>query len=66
MLCRRRRQGQRLSWVDEPLIRRQMGFIDRICIIIFGRLTPVDPSGQSQAVDFEGIPDVADLMQRLT
>lgn len=59
-------QGQRLSWVDEPLIRRQMGFIDRICIIIFGRLTPVDPSGQSQAVDFEGIPDVADLMQRLT
>lgn len=59
-------QGQRLAWVDEPLIRRQMGFIGRICIAVFGRLTPVDPSGQPQAVDIEGLPDVADLMQRLT
>jgi len=59
-------QGRRLAWVDESLIRRQMGFIDRICIAVFGRLTPVDPSGQPQAVDIEGLPDVADLMQRLT
>jgi hypothetical protein len=59
-------QGQRLAWVDEPLIRRQISFIDRICVAVFGRLTPVDPSGPSQAVDIEGLPDVADLMQRLT
>ena len=58
--------GQRLAWVDEPLIRRQISFIDRICVVIFGRLTPVDPNGQPQAVDIEGLPDVADLMQRLT
>ncbi len=58
-------QGQRLAWVDETLVRRQMGFIDRICIAVFGRLPPVDASGRPRAVNIEGLPDVADLMRRL-
>jgi hypothetical protein len=58
-------QGQRLAWVDETLVQRQMSFIDRICLAVFGRLPPVDASEPPQAVDVEGIPDVADLMRRL-
>ncbi len=58
-------QGQRLAWVDEPLVRRQMGFIDRIGLAAFGRIPPVDAAERPQAVDIEGTPDVADLMQRL-
>jgi len=58
-------QGQRLAWVDETLVRRQMSFIDRIGLAAFGRIPPVDAAERPQAVDIEGRPDVADLMQRL-
>lgn len=59
-------QGQRLTWVDEALARRQMGYIDRICVAVFGRIVPVDADEWRQEVDIEGLPNVADLVRRLT
>ncbi len=58
-------QGQRLTWVDEALVRHQMGFIDRICVAVFGHIVPVDADGWRHAVDFDGFPNAADLRRRL-
>lgn len=60
-----RSQGQRLSWVDEHLIRRQMTYVDRICLAVYGRIPPVDSPGHPQAVDIEGLPDMGNLMRYL-
>lgn len=59
-------RGQRLTWVDEALARRQIAYIDRICVAVLGGPVPVDLDTWRQAVDIEGLPDVADLMRRLT
>jgi len=59
-------QGQRLTWVDEAAALRQMGWIDRVCVAVFGHDVPVDRDGWREAVDVDGLPDVADLMRRLT
>ncbi len=59
-------RGQRLIWVDEALARRQMGYIDRICSAVFGRILPVDADGWSQSVDIEVLQNAADLRQRPT
>jgi hypothetical protein len=59
-------QGQRLAWVDETQVRCQMNYIDRISRAVFGRIPPGDSAGLPLAVDLEGLPDVEDLMRRLT
>lgn len=59
-------QGQRLVWVDVTQVRCQMNYIDRISRAVFGRIPPGDSAGQPLAVDLEGLPDVEDLMRRLT
>lgn len=58
-------QGQRLTWVDETRARRQMDFIDRICLAAFGGIVPVDADGWGQTVDIDGVSNAADLMRRL-
>jgi hypothetical protein len=57
-------QGQRLTLVDEALACRQMGYIDRICIAVFGLSLPADADGWRQPVAFEGPLDMAGLMRR--
>jgi hypothetical protein len=59
-------QGQRLAWVDETRIRCQMNYIDRISRAVFGRIPPGDAAELPLAVDLEGLPDVEELMRRLT
>ena len=59
-------QGLRLTWVDEAQARHQMTAIDRICVAAFGRSVPVDADGWREAVDIDGLPNVADWMRRLT
>jgi hypothetical protein len=59
-------QGQRLTWTDEALARRQMDYIDHICLAVFGRSEPVDTDESRQRLDLEGPPDIADLMRRLS
>jgi hypothetical protein len=59
-------QGQRLTWVDEAAARRQIGFIDRIGLAVFGVIPQIDFSSPAQEIEIDGIPDVADLMRRLT
>ena len=58
-------QGQRLTLVDEALACRQMGYIDRICITVFGLSPPTDADGWRQPLAFEGPLDITDLMRRL-
>jgi len=58
-------QGQRLTWVDDAASRRQIGFIDRICLAVFGGIPQVDSDPPAQEIEIDGIPDVADLMRRL-
>jgi hypothetical protein len=58
-------QGQRLTWVDEASSRRQIGFIDRICLAVFGAIPQIDSDPLAQEVEIDGIQDVADLMRRL-
>jgi hypothetical protein len=58
-------QGQRLTWVDEALARRQMSFVDRACRAVFGRIPPGDSVGTPQVIDFEGPPNPEDLLRHL-
>jgi hypothetical protein len=58
-------QGQRLTWVDEAASRRQIGFIDRICLAVFGAIPQIDSEPPAQEVEIDGIQDVADLIRRL-
>ena len=58
-------QGQRLTWVDEAASRRQIGFIDRIGLAVFGAIPQIDSNPPAQEVEIDGIQDVADLMRRL-
>jgi hypothetical protein len=59
-------QGQRLTWVDEALARRQMDHVDRIGRAVFGRGLPAGADGERQPVEIDGLPDVAELMRRLS
>jgi hypothetical protein len=59
-------RGQRLTWVDEALARRQIGFVDRIGVAVFGCTVPVDVDDWRQTIAIEGLPNVADLMRRLS
>jgi hypothetical protein len=59
-------QGQRLTWVDEARVRCQMNYIDRISRAVFGCIPLGDCCGQPQAVDFEGLPNMEDLVRHLT
>jgi hypothetical protein len=59
-------QGQRLTWVDEALARRQMDYVDRIGRAVFGRSLPDAADGERQSVEIDGLPDVAELMRRLS
>lgn len=59
-------RGQRLTWVDAALARRQIGFVDRISTAAFGCRVPVDADGWRRTVEIDGLPDVADLMRRLS
>lgn len=58
-------RGQRLTWVDDALARRQIGFVDRISMAAFGSRVPVEADGWGQAVEIDGLADVADWMRRL-
>jgi len=58
-------QGQRLTWVDEAATRRQIVFIDRICLAVFSGIPQVDSDRPAQEVEIDGRQDVADLMRRL-
>jgi hypothetical protein len=60
-----RSRGQRLTWVDEALVRRHMDHVDRICVAVYGRVVPVDGAGGGSALEIDGLPNVADLMRRL-
>jgi hypothetical protein len=59
-------RGERLTWVDEAETRSQIGFIDRICLAVFGAIPQVDSGPPAQEVEMDGVPDIADLMRRLT
>lgn len=59
-------QGQRLTWTDEALARRQMDYIDHICLAVFGRSEPLDTDEWRRRLDIEGPPDIAELMRRLS
>jgi hypothetical protein len=60
-----RSRGQRLTWVDEALVRRHMDHVDRICVAVYGRAVPVDRGGEGPAAEIDGLPSVAELMRRL-
>jgi hypothetical protein len=59
-------RGQRLTWVDEDAVRRQLLYIDRVCLAAFGRIAHLDPCGPEETVAFSGLPDITDFMRRLT
>jgi hypothetical protein len=59
-------RGQRLTWVDEAAVRRQLECVDRICLAAFGRIAHLDPGGPDETVAFGGLPDITDFMRRLT
>jgi hypothetical protein len=59
-------QGQRLTWVDETTVRRQMGFIDRVCLAAFGAVAHVDSDLQTQVVELDGQADVAAILRSLS
>jgi hypothetical protein len=59
-------QGHRIAWVDETLARRQINYINRISLAVFGRIPPGDSAGQPLAVDLEGLLNMEDLMRHLT
>lgn len=58
-------RGQRLTSVDEAATRRQMAFIDRLCLTVFGRIAPVDDPGRSDALEFSDAQDITGFMRRL-
>jgi hypothetical protein len=43
-----------------------MNYIDRISRAVFGCIPLGDCCGQPQAVDFEGLPNMEDLVRHLT
>ncbi len=59
-------RGQRLTSVDEAASRRQMAFIDRICLAVFGRIAHFELTGPEETLEFGGAKDITDLMRRLT
>ncbi|MGE5256830.1 MAG: hypothetical protein ACM3KE_09180 [Hyphomicrobiales bacterium] len=59
-------RGQRLTNVDEAAMRRQMAFIDQLCLTAFGRIAPVDSHGMEAALEFSDPQDLTDFMRRLT
>jgi len=58
-------QGQRLTWVDEAATRRQIVFIDRICLPSSAVIHRSIRTGRREEVEIDGRQDVADLMRRL-
>lgn len=58
-------RGQRLTWVDDALARRQIGFVDRLSMAAFGCRVPAEADGWRRTVEIDGLADVADLMRRL-
>ena len=58
-------RGQRLTCVDEAAAQHQLACIDRICLAAFGRIIPLHPGAASEAVAFDGPPDIADMIRRL-
>ena len=59
-------RGQRLTWIDETATLRQLVCIDRIGLAAFGRIVHPDPCGSEETVAFSGLPDIGDLLRRLT
>jgi len=59
-------QGQRLTYVDEAAVHRQLVCIDRICLAAFGRIVHLDPGAPDEALAFNGPPDIADVIRRLS
>lgn len=59
-------RGQRLTSVDEAGTRRQVAFIDRLCLTAFGRIASVDTHGLEDILEFGGPQDITDFMRRLT
>jgi hypothetical protein len=47
-------RGQRLTWVDEAATRRQIVFIDRICLAVFGDIPAVDSGRPVQEAAIDG------------
>ena len=62
----RLQEEQRLTWVDEAATRRQMAYIDRICLAVFGRIAHFELAGPEDAFEFSAPQDITDLMRRLT
>jgi hypothetical protein len=59
-------RGQRLTWIDETATLRQLVCIDRIGLAAFGRIVHPDACGSAEIVAFSGLPDIGDLLRRLT
>lgn len=59
-------RGQRLTWVDETATLHQLVCIDRVCLAAFGRIVHLDPYGSEETAAFSCLPDIGDIMRRLT
>lgn len=59
-------RGERLTFVDEAATRRQLGFIDRLCLTAFGRIAHLDVTGPEDAFEVSNPQDITDVMRRLT
>jgi hypothetical protein len=58
-------RGLRLAWVDEDAVRRDIGYLDRISLAVFGRIVHFEPTGAEDTLELGTSQDITDLLRRL-